>query len=434
MKWYVLDPFKVIVQTPVVSYAARRKLAQGAAGRRSNLADMLLRTAAFLEGGSVGETDRLRHAIDRVVATNRSIVELQHAGVRRAAREVRDIIEQDAAQRLAATVSSLTSDVRGDVGEVRTVQQALQLKHAQQRAALQQANEQLDRDLSSMLSSRVDDFESDWTARESDVTPSQLYRRAMSDFNKEASELEEKSAEAKARLQRTLDARRLRQQQAHREKEMRARMGRMDELLRKHKAKIDAIVALDVAANGASDSASGSKAAAAAAWNDGNEEDRSGTWSSKLKSSMKNLTRQRTVVQQLEAAQCEAAAAPVVEDAATLELRAKLERLRPVALYKRAAKEGGDAAVLEEAMGRDDAKARLIEILVELHLERTGQRPVVAAPKATADAVLEEEPQDLAVSEIVELDDVAQAEDEGVRGNASSLARAPAALCKLWFA
>ena len=50
-------------------------------------------------------------------------------------------------------------------------------------------------------------------------------------------------------------------------------------------------------------------------------------------------------------------------------------------------KEGGDAAMLEEAMGRDDAKARLIEILVELHLVRTGQRPVVAAPKATADAV-----------------------------------------------
>ena len=82
------------------------------------------------------------------------------------------------------------------------------------------------------------------------MTPSQLYQRAMSDFNKEASELEEKSAEAKARLQRTLDARRLRQQQAQREKEMRARMGRMDELLRKHKAKIDAIVALDVAADG----------------------------------------------------------------------------------------------------------------------------------------------------------------------------------------
>ena len=414
VKWYVLDPFKVIVQTPVVSYAARRKLAQGAEGRRSNLADMLLRTAAFLEGGSVGETDRLRHAIDRVVATNRSIVELQHAGVRRAAREVRDIIEQDAAQRLAATVSSLTSDVRGDVGEVRTVQQALQLKHAQQRAALQQANEQLDRDLSSMLSSRVDDFESDWTARESDVTPSQLYQRAMSDFNKEASELEEKSAEAKARLQRTLDARRLRQQQAKREKEMRARMGRMDELLRKHKAKIDAIVALDVAADGAFDSASGNKAAAAAgAWNDGNAE---GSWSSKLKSSMKNLTRQRTVVQQLEAAQREPAAAPVVEDAATLELRAKLERLRPVALYKRAAKEGGDAATLEEAMGRDDAKARLIEILVELHLVRTGQRRVVAAPKAAPDAVEKQEPEELVVSDIVELDDVAHVEEEGVRG------------------
>ena len=67
-------------------------------------------------------------------------------------------------------------------------------------------------------------------------------------------------------------------------------------------------------------------------------------------------------------------------------------------------------------MGRDDAKARLIEILVELHLVRTGQRRVVAAPKAAPDTVLEEEPEDLAVSEIVELDDVAQAEEEGVRG------------------
>ena len=53
------------------------------------------------------------------------------------------------------------------------------------------------------------------------------------------------------------------------------------------------------------------------------------------------------------------------EDAATIALREHLIKLRPVALHKRCVAEGVDADRLEEAMGMEDMKAALIELLVQ---------------------------------------------------------------------
>ena len=53
------------------------------------------------------------------------------------------------------------------------------------------------------------------------------------------------------------------------------------------------------------------------------------------------------------------------EDAATIALRERLIKLRPVALHKRCVAEGVDADRLEEAMGMEDMKAALIELLVQ---------------------------------------------------------------------
>jgi hypothetical protein len=53
------------------------------------------------------------------------------------------------------------------------------------------------------------------------------------------------------------------------------------------------------------------------------------------------------------------------EDAAAIALRERLIKLRLVALHKRCVAEGVDADRLEEAMGMEDMKAALIELLVQ---------------------------------------------------------------------
>ena len=53
------------------------------------------------------------------------------------------------------------------------------------------------------------------------------------------------------------------------------------------------------------------------------------------------------------------------EDAATIALRERLIKLRPVALHKRCVAEGVDADRLEEAMSMEDITAALIELLVQ---------------------------------------------------------------------
>ena len=79
------------------------------------------------------------------------------------------------------------------------------------------------------------------------------------------------------------------------------------------------------------------------------------------------VTRQTTAVKQFTSA-IEPEPEPEAlepEDAATFALRERLIKLRPVALHKRCVAEGVDADRLEEAMGMEDMKAALIELLVQ---------------------------------------------------------------------
>ena len=81
------------------------------------------------------------------------------------------------------------------------------------------------------------------------------------------------------------------------------------------------------------------------------------------------VTRQTTAVKQFTSAiEPEPEPEPEAlepEDAATIALRERLIKLRPVALHKRCVAEGVDADRLEEAMSMEDMKAALIELLVQ---------------------------------------------------------------------
>ncbi len=83
--------------------------------------------------------------------------------------------------------------------------------------------------------------------------------------------------------------------------------------------------------------------------------------------SLRRIVQGATVVKQLSIAtepEPEVEPEPEPEDQATLALRERLRKLRPVSLYKRCIAEGIDESVLQAAMDTEDSKTALIELLV----------------------------------------------------------------------
>ena len=245
LSWLVLDPLKIVLLTPLTTWALKRKLRQMQRGSKPklSLADALLSTAAALQG--TGETERLKRCIQKVVLANRAAEELQREGVLRATREEKERIAAEAERRLAAAITSALSDVEGSTDHITTLKQALHAKQVQKKQALLQANAELDSEISDMLASRVEDWEEDWQHRQSELTPAQLYHRAMIEYESEVNELDEKAKDSKHRLEQALGARAaMRQQQkqerelAEQKKQMEARLQRAQECMQRHQAKV----------------------------------------------------------------------------------------------------------------------------------------------------------------------------------------------------
>ena len=452
LSWLVLDPLKIVLLTPLTTWALKRKLRQMQRGSKPklSLADALLSTAAALQG--TGETERLKRCIQKVVLANRAAEELQREGVLRATREEKERIAAEAERRLAAAITSALSDVEGNTDHITTLKQALHAKQVQKKQALLQANAELDSEISDMLASRVEDWEEDWQHRESEVTPAQLYHRAMIEYESEVNELDEKAKDSKHRLEQALGARAaMRQQQkqerdlAEQKKQMEARLQRAQECMQRHQAKVrraahnvlarhrthaglcsnlapllqvmqllttcllrtslfythddnivtvrqvNAIVALgnlddvDVTMEydiqveqgeeemesellGATLAQEHPGVVAQTSWETQRKEQPLSV-RQRIATMLRVVTRQTTAVKQFTSAiEPEPEPEPEAlepEDAATIALRERLIKLRPVALHKRCVAEGVDADRLEEAMSMEDMKAALIELLVQ---------------------------------------------------------------------
>ena len=155
------------------------------------------------------------------------------------------MIAAEAERRLAAAITSALSDVEGSTDHITTLKQALHAKQVQKKQALLQANAELDNEISDMLASRVEDWEEDWQHRQSEVTPGQLYHRAMIDYESEVKKLDEKAENSKHRLEQALGARAaMRHQQkqerdlAEQKKQMEARLLRAQDCAQRYQAKV----------------------------------------------------------------------------------------------------------------------------------------------------------------------------------------------------
>ena len=373
LRWLLLDPLKVAALAPVKAWAIRRKMRQMEQEDAPLLADMLLRAAAVLEGGGTGETDRLRRTVKRVVDTNRAIDELQQASVLRAARRAKMEIKEATEKRLEASLRAALAGVEGGAtADVKTMREALQLKKAQQQKELAAANEQLDAELTSMVTARVEDWEHDLEERAADGGRlDRQWMRMMKDYDTEASQLEASAAASKARLEIILQKKREDANQARQlanDKQMKARVRMMVALLQRHQAKIDAIVMFGRPAEEDQGFWFAEDTALASARKKQQQNESSLSVVGRMRAALLE-TRHKTKVidaflEEVKEEE-EEVAAVVEEDTAMVALRAKLQKLRPVALHKRAMVEGVDPDLIGEVMAAtDDPKDALVELLV----------------------------------------------------------------------
>jgi len=352
LKWLVLDPAKVAALAPATAWAVKLKMRQAEEHQSSLLADMMLSAAAALDGGA-GEVDRLRGAIRRVVGINRAVDDLQRRGILRATREAKERVDAEAAQRLEASLKAALSKVDGETGDVTTIREALHRKHAQQQRELQKANADLDAQIALMLDDRLQMLEDDMQDRAS-AAPDRQFQRMMHDCRQEASELEERAAESKARLEKILENKKdsaRQKRERDQDLQMKARVQVTMALVRKHQVQVDAIV-LFGRASGRSESAPLSAL-------------------ERVRGTAARVGRQTTVVQNLVGRAVEEEEKPeAAEDVSTIALRNHLQTLRPVALYRQAQSAGIPEDALTDALEGDGPKQALLELLILRHTQR----------------------------------------------------------------